>query len=126
MLTELVMLSNHFILCCPLLIFAFNLSQHQDLFQWVSSLNQVAKLWEVQLQHPSSEYSGLISFTINQVDCLAVPETLKNPPAPSFESINSLVLSLPFGPTLTSIHNYWKNHFFDCMDLCWQSDVSAF
>ena len=28
--------------------------------------------------------------------------------------------------TLTSIHDYWKNHSFDCMDLCWQSNVSAF
>ena len=30
------------------------------------------------------------------------------------------------GPTLTSVHDYWKNHGFDYMDLCWQSDVSAF
>ena len=43
-----------------------------------------------------------------------------------FESINSLVLRLLYGPTLTSIHDYWKNHSFDYMDHCWQSDVSAF
>ena len=36
------------------------------------------------------------------------------------------VLSLFYGPTLISIHDYWKNHTFDYMDLCWQSDVSAF
>ena len=46
--------------------------------------------------------------------------------APKFESINSSVLSLLYGPTLTSVHDYWKNHSFDCMDLFWQSDVSAF
>ena len=49
--------------------------------------------------------------------------------APQFKSINSLVLSTKVflsGPTLTSIHDYWKNHRFDYMDLCWQSDVSAF
>ena len=47
-------------------------------------------------------------------------------PATQFESINSSVLSLLYGPTLTSIHDYWKNHSFDYMDLCWQSDVSTF
>ena len=42
------------------------------------------------------------------------------------ESINYLVLSLLYDPILTSIHDYTKNHSFDYMDLCWQSDVSAF
>ena len=42
--------------------FAFNLSQHQGLFQWVSSLHQVAKVLELS---PSNEYSGLISFGID-------------------------------------------------------------
>ena len=46
--------------------------------------------------------------------------------APQFESINSLALSLLYGPTLTSIHDYWENHSFDYMDFCWQSVVSAF
>ena len=35
-------------------------------------------------------------------------------------------LNFLYGPTLTSIHDYWKNHSFDYMDLCWQSDISAF
>ena len=43
-----------------------------------------------------------------------------------FRSINSSMLSLLYGLTLTSVHNYWKNHSFDYTDLCWQSDVSAF
>ena len=47
-------------------------------------------------------------------------------PASQFKSINSLVLSLLYSPTLTSLHDYWKNHSFDHTDLCWQSDVSAF
>ena len=46
--------------------------------------------------------------------------------ARQFKSISSLMLSLHYGPTLTSKHYYWKNHSFDYMDLCWQSDVSAF
>ena len=47
-------------------------------------------------------------------------------PTPRFKNINSFVLSLLYGPALTSIYDYGKNHSFDCMDLCWQSNVSAF
>ena len=57
----------------------FNLSQHQGLFQWVSSLYQVAKVLEFQLQHsPSNDYSGLISFRIDWFNLLAVQETAKS------------------------------------------------
>ena len=56
---------------------AFNLTQHQGLFQWVSSLHQVAKVLE--LQHQSfNEYSGLISFRIDWLDLFAVQGTLKS------------------------------------------------
>ena len=58
---------------------AFSLSQHQGLFQWVSSSHQVAKVLELQLQHhSSSEYSGLISFRMDRFDLLAVQGTLKS------------------------------------------------
>ena len=67
--------------------------------------------------------SGLISFRIDWFD-LAVQGTLRSFPAPQFKSINSSALSL-YGPTLTSIHDYWKNHSFDSTDLCQQSDVSV-
>ena len=59
--------------------------------------------------------------------------TLKSSPTPQFESINSSLLSLlygpergPYSPTLTSAHDYWENHSFDYMDLCQKSNVSAF
>ena len=55
---------------------AFNLSQHQNLFQWVNSSHQVAKVLEIQLQHQSF-HSGLISFRIDWFD-LAVQGTLKS------------------------------------------------
>ena len=69
---------------------------------------------EFQLQHQSfSEYSGLISFMIDWFD-LAVQGTLKSLFQHSqFKSINSLALSLLYGPTRTSIHDYQKNHSFD-------------
>ena len=58
---------------------AFNLSQHQGLFQWVSSSHLVVKVLESQLQHQySNEYSGLISFRMDWLDLLAVQGTLKS------------------------------------------------
>ena len=58
---------------------ALNPSQHQGLFQWVSSLYQVAKVLEFQLQHQSSsEHPGLISFRMDWSDLLAVQGTLKS------------------------------------------------
>ena len=57
---------------------AFNLSQHQGLFQWVSSSHQMAKVLEFSFSiSPSNEYSGLISFKVDWFDFLAVQETLK-------------------------------------------------
>ena len=57
----------------------FNLSQHQGLFQWVSSLNQVAKVLSFNFSISlSSEYSRLILFRIDWLDLLAVQGTLKS------------------------------------------------
>ena len=58
-------------------------------------------------------------------DLLAVQVTLKSSPAPQFKNINSSVLSLLYGPALTSVIDYWKKHSLDCVDLHRQSDVSA-
>ena len=58
----------------------------------------------------SNEYSRLISVMIDWFDLLAVQGSLGSSPGPQFESINSLVLSLFCGPTLTSVHDCWKNH----------------
>ena len=58
---------------------AFNLSQHQSLFQWVSSMRQGPKYWSFSFSiSPSNEYSGLISFRIDWLDLLAVQGTLKS------------------------------------------------
>ena len=62
---------------------------------------------------PSNEYSGLIFFRIDWFDLLAVQGTLKSSPPPQFKSINSSVLRFLYGPTLTSIRDYWENHSFD-------------
>ena len=105
---------------------AFNLSQHQGLFQWVSSSHQVAKETSVLASVLPVDYSGLISFRINWFDLLAVVGTLKS--LLQHHSLKASVLcsQLLYGPTLTSIHDYWKNHSFVYTELCQQSNVSAF
>ena len=74
-----------------------------------------------------NEYSGLISFRMDWLDLLAVQGTFKSIlQYHNLKNINSLVLSFLYSPTLTSIHDYWKNHSLNEKDLCWQSNVSAF
>ena len=50
-------------------------------------------------------------------------DSQESSPTPQYNSIISLALSFLYGPTLTSIHDYWKNHSFHYMDLCWQNNV---
>ena len=105
---------------------AFNLSQHQVLFQWVSCLHQVAKVLEPQLQHQSFQGIFKVDFLQDWVAWSCCPrDSWESSPTPQLESINSLVLSFLYDPTLTSIHEYWRNHSFDWTDLCRQSNVSA-
>ena len=93
---------------------ALNLSQHQGLFRWVCSSHQVAKILEFQLQHES--------FLWIQIDFLqdwlvwspcSARDSQESSPTPQFKSINSSVHSFLYNPTLTSIHDYWKNHSSD-------------
>ena len=64
---------------------------------------------------------------IDWFDLLAVQVTLKSfLQHTTVQKYNYFVLSILYGPAVTSVHDFWKNHSFDCMDLCWQSDVFAF
>ena len=93
---------------------AFNLSQHQGLFQCVGSSHQVTKVLEFFSISPSHEYSGLISFRMDWLDLPAIQGTLESLlQHHSSKSISSSSLSFLYSPTLTSIHDYWKNHSFD-------------
>ena len=67
----------------------------------------------------------LISFRIDCLDLLAVQGTLKSLLQHHSSKASILQCSAFYSPTLTSTHDYWKNHRFD-MDHSWQSDVSAF
>ena len=124
---ESVMPSNHLILCRPL-IFLLSIFPSIRVFPSESALHiRWPKYWSFSFNiSPSSEHPGLISFRMDCLDLLAVHGTQESSPTPQFKSINSSVLSFLYSPTLTSIHNHWKNHNLDQADLCWQSNVSAF
>ena len=89
---------------------AFNFPQHQGLFQSVSSLHQVAKVLEFQLQHQSFQWIFRSDFILNGVSWspCSPRDSQESSPTLQFKSINSLVLSFLYSPTTTYIHDYWK------------------
>ena len=114
MSTESVMPSNHLILCHPLLLLP-SIFPNIRVFSNKSVLHmRWPKYWSFSFSiSPSNEHSGLISFRMDWLDLLSVQGTLKSLLQHHSSSINSLVLSFLHSPTLTSIHDHWKNHSFD-------------
>ena len=106
-----VILSSHLILSSPSPP-AFNLSQHQGLFQGVSSLHQVAKVLELQLEHQSFQWIFKTDFLEDWLvwSPHSPKDSQESSPTPQFKSINSLMLSFLHGSIFTSTHDYWKNH----------------
>ena len=89
---------------------ALNLYQQQGLFKWVSSLHQVAKVLEFQLQHQSFQWTLRTDLWDELVGSLCSPrDSQESSPTAQFKSINSSALSFFYSPTLTFIHDYWKN-----------------
>ena len=112
---ELVMLSNHLILCHPLL-FLPSIFPSIRVFSNESVLPiRWPNYWSFNFSISlSNEYSGLISFKMDWLDLLAVQGTLKSLlQHHSSKASNSLALSFLYSPALTSIHDYCKNHSFD-------------
>ena len=111
---EVVMPSNHLILCHPLLL-------PPSIFPSIRAFSNESilcirwpKYWSFSLNISlSSEYSGLISFRMDWLDLLQSKELSESSPTPQFKNINSSALSFLYSPTLTFIHDYWKNHSFD-------------
>ena len=123
---ELVMPSNHLILCCPLLLLHsvfpsigfFPVSQFFESGGQSIGVSASASVLPMNIQD---------WFPLGLTGLILQPKGLsESSPTPQFKSINSLALSFLYSPTRTSIHDYWKNHSFGWMDLCWQSNVSAF
>ena len=100
---------------------AFSLSQHQGLFQWVSSLHQVTKVLE--LQHQS--FQSIFRTDLLQNGLVWSPSSPRDSqepsPTPQFKSSNSLALSLLYGPALTSIHEHWNY----CIQNRWPTRTSC-
>ena len=89
-----------------------NPSQHQSLFQWVSSPHQVVKVLEFQLQHQAFQWTPRTDLLQNGLvgSPCSPRDSQESSSTPQFKSINSSALSVLHSPTLTSIHDYWKNH----------------
>ena len=124
---ESVVPSNYLFLCCPLLLspsifLSIRVFSNESVFhiRW-------PKYWSFSFSiRPSNEYSGLISFHGLVGSPRSARDSQEFSPTPQFKSISSSALSFLYSPTLTSIHDYWKNHSLDKMDVCWKSNVSAF
>ena len=92
-----------------------NPSQHQSLFQRVNSSHEVAKVLEFQLYHHSFQrnpWADLLQNGLVGSPC-SPRDSQESSPTPQFKSINSSALSLLHSPTLTFIHDHWKNHSLD-------------
>ena len=99
----------------------FSLSQHQGLSQWAGLNIKWPKYWSFSIS-PSNEYSGIISFRTDLIDLLSLKSLIQH------HSLKASILqrSAFFLIQLSYPYDYWKNHSFDCMNLCQQSDVFSF
>ena len=119
---------------CPLLPpspLAFSLSRIRVFSNMLALCIRSPNCWSFGFSiGPFSKYSGLISFRMDWLDLLTVQGALKSllqqiQNSNSFKSINSLALSLLYGPTLTLIYDYWENNSFHCKELGRQIDHSV-
>ena len=120
---ELVMPSNHLLLHCPLFLLPCYPMSHQLFASGGQSIEASASASVLPMNIQGCFPLGLIDLSP-----YSPRDSQESSLAAQFESINSSVLSFLYGPTLKSMHNYWKNHSFDYMDLCCptQSAISAF
>ena len=110
MFIKLMMPSNHLILYRPLLLLPL-IPPSIRVFSNESALRiRWPKYWSFSFNiSPSNEYSGLISIG----SPCSPRDSQESSPTPQFKSINSSALSFLYSPTLTSIHDHWKNHSLD-------------
>ena len=110
-LIESVVPSSHLILCRPLLLLP-PIPPRIRVFSTESILRmRWPKYWSFSFSiSPSNEHAGLISFRMDWLDFCSPRDSQESSPTPQFKTINSLALSSLHSPTLTSIHDQWKNH----------------
>ena len=117
---ESVMPSKHLILCCSLLLLPSIFPNIRVFFSELTVHSRWPKYWSFSFSiSPSNEYSWLISFRIDWFDHLAVQGTLKSLLQYHNSKASILQYSVLYGPTTTSIHDYWKIHSLDyCKSCC--------
>ena len=109
-----VMPSNHLILCgflhlLPSIFPSIRVFANESVLRI-----RLPKYWSFSFStSPSNEYSGLISFRIDWFDLASPRGSQESSPTPEFKTINFSALSFLYSPTLTSTHDYWKNHSLD-------------
>ena len=118
--------SNHLILCHPHFLLS-SISPSIRVFSNESVLRiRWPKYWSFSFSiSPSNDYSGLISFRMDWLALLA-QGSLKSFLQHHSSKASILPCCFLHSPTLTSTHDHRKNHSLDQMDVCWQSNVSAF
>ena len=127
MCIKLVMPSNHLIFCCSSSLPALNLFQPESFpMSWLFTSDGQSIGASVSASVLSVSIQGCFPLGLTRLISLLSKGLSRDSPATQFKGINSSALSLVYGPTLTSIHDYWKNHSFDYLDLYWQSDVFIF
>ena len=127
MFIESMMPFTHLILCCPFSSYPQYFPESECFpISWLFTSHG----WSIRAS------ASVSVFSMNIQDCLPLGLTGWSPcsprdsqefsPTPQFKSITSLALSLLHGPTLTSVHDNWKNHSFENTYLCQKSNVTAF
>ena len=111
--------TNHLILCHPLLLPPSILPSIRVFSNELVLCIRWPKCWSFSFSiSPSNEYSGLISFRMDWLDLLAIQRILQNLLQDHSSKASILQCSAFFIIQLTSIHDYWKKHSLDWMDLC--------
>ena len=119
---ESVMLFNHLVLCHPLFLLPSIFPSIRVFSNELAVYIRWPKYWSFSIS-PSNEYSGLISFSIDQFDLLAIQGTLTVFSSTTIQKHRFSGIEPSFGPAFPSVCDYWEKHSFDCTELCWQSDV---
>ena len=117
---ESVMPSNHLILCRPLLLLpasgSFPMTQFFTLVGQKLGVSASASVLPMNIQD---------QFPLGLTDFISLQSKGLSRVFPNTTVLKHKFFSLLYGPTLTSAHNYWKNHSFEYTDLCQQSDIYA-
>ena len=125
--TESIMLFNHLILCYTLILLTSIFPSIGIFSNKSAPLIRWPKYWNISFGiSPSNEYSELISLGLTgwiSLQCSGLSTGFTSIKVQKHQFFSA---QLSLWSNSASIHYYWKNHSFHCMDLCQKSDVFAF